>query len=102
MILALLPPNSRVIRFKLLSCAFLIIQSPTLVEPVKAILSIFGCLTKYYPTSVPPGRTFSTPAGTPASKASSPILKALNGVQGAGFKMLTHPVANTGAHFQAY
>jgi len=64
------PPNSRVTLFKFEIPALAIISCPTSVLPVKATLSINGCLTIAYPTSPNPGRTLITPSGNPASRAS--------------------------------
>ncbi len=40
---------------------------PTSVEPVKATLSIPGCLAKYAPTYPWPDNILTTPGGKPAS-----------------------------------
>ena len=44
--------------------------------------------------------TFTIPGGNPASSASSPIFRALNGVYEAGFRMQALPVARAGPSFQ--
>lgn len=61
------PPNSKVIFFKLLMEHLYMINYPTSVEPVNAILSIFGCSTNIAPVSPNPGKTLTTPLGNPAS-----------------------------------
>ena len=74
---------------------------PTSVEPVKLILSTPGCLTIASPTMAPlPGSTFSTPGGSPASSASSPMRIAVSGVISAGFRTTQFPAASAGAAFQ--
>ena len=47
-----------------------------------------------------PGRTFSTPGGSPASIASSPMRIAVSGVSSAGLITIVLPAANAGAAFQ--
>src|SRR5207247_7864248 len=47
-----------------------------------------------------PGITFSTPGGSPASSASSPIRTAVSGVSSAGLSTTQLPAASAGAHFQ--
>ena len=66
-----LPPSSSVTRFSV-SAAPRMISLPTAVEPVNAILSIPGCWTIALPVSGPPVTMLTTPAGKPASIASSP------------------------------
>jgi len=52
-----LPPNSRVILFKLLTWDSAMTLYPTSVDPVKAILSTLGCLARAAPASPNPVRT---------------------------------------------
>jgi hypothetical protein len=48
-----------------------------------------------------PGKTLSTPSGTPASRASSASRSTESGVCSAGFTMHEQPAASAGASFQA-
>ena len=69
---------------------------------MKAILSTPGCLTRASPAVSPkPGTMLITPAGKPASSASSPIRSAVSGVCSAGFRTTVQPAASAGPHFQA-
>lgn len=70
--------------------------------PVKAILSTNGLFTRYSPASPHPDKTCTTPGGNPASLANWAILNAVKGVFSEVLRILTHPVARHGAHFQAY
>lgn len=56
-IAGLLPPSSRVTRFKLLLVAASWILRPVLVDPVKEILAIFMWLASIVPVVPPPFRT---------------------------------------------
>ena len=97
MMLALLPPSSRVTR---LICGAhpAMTRSPISVEPVKTTLRTSGWVTKRSPTTDPlPGRTVKTPSGIPASRASSPSRMAVRGVTSAGLRTTVHPAASAGA-----
>ena len=75
---------------------------PTSVEPVKTILRTAGWSTSRWPTTLPlPGSTWSTPSGSPASRASSPIRIAVSGVISAGLTTTVLPAASAGAMPQA-
>ena len=78
------------------------ISWPVVVSPVKATLPIPGCAAIDAPT-VPPGpvTTLRTPAGMPASSASSPSRIAVSGVYDAGLRIAVLPAASAGATFQA-
>ena len=66
-----LPPSSSVTRL-MVAAAARAMPAPTSVEPVNPILPTSGCATSAPPTVPPgPGTTFSAPAGSPASAASS-------------------------------
>ena len=65
--------------------------------PVKATLSIPGCVTRCSPTSRPPGTMLTTPAGTPASSSASARMNLLRGVSGAGLTTTVQPAASAGA-----
>ena len=95
-----LPPSSSVTRLSALP-AFAPISRPTAVEPVKAILSTPGWSTSAAPVSPSPVTTFSTPAGMPASSASSPTRSAVSGVCSAGLSTIVQPAARAGAIFHA-
>ena len=75
------------------------IRLPAAVEPVKATLSVPGCVTRCSPTSRPPGTTLTTPGGTPASSSASASTKLLSGASGGGFSTTVQPAANAGAVF---
>ena len=95
-----MPPSSSVTRL-IGSEASRMISPPVFVEPVKAILSTPGCLTRYEPVVGPsPGTTLTTPAGKPTSAASSAIRSADSGVDGSGFSTIVQPAASAGASFQ--
>ena len=97
MMLALLPPSSRVSR---LTCRAqpAITERPTADDPVNTILRTSGWSTSRCPTTGPrPGSTCSTPSGRPASRASSPIRIAVSGVASAGLASTVFPAASAGA-----
>ncbi|TIS85215.1 MAG: amino acid transporter [Mesorhizobium sp.] len=74
---------------------------PTAVDPVKARQSTSMWRPSAWPAVSPrPGTTLSTPAGRPASMASSASLSAENGDCSAGFSTTELPAASAGAHFQ--
>ena len=68
--LADLPPSSSVSRF-MLAAARRWISWPAAVEPVNESASTSGCSASADPASASPVTTFKTPAGIPASSASS-------------------------------
>jgi hypothetical protein len=71
---------------------------PTSVEPVKQIFRTAGWLMNRSPTTLPlPGTTVKTPAGKPASRASSPSRIAVSGVSSAGLSTTVLPAASAGA-----
>ena len=76
------------------------ICAPVSVEPVKAILSTPGCLTRYEPTVEPgPGTTLIEPGGKPTSAASSAMRRAESGVCESGLSTTEQPAARAGASF---
>ena len=94
-----LPPSSSVTRFSV-SAPLRMIIFPTSFEPVNPTLSTFGCATSGAPHVSPkPVRTFSTPAGSPASSRIFGISRAVSGVCSAGFRIRVHPAAIAGATF---
>ena len=95
--LALLPPSSRVTRL-ICWAQPAMTERPTSVEPVKHTLRTSGWATKRSPITLPlPGRICSTPSGSPASRASSPMRSALSGVSSAGLTTTVLPAASAGA-----
>ena len=77
------------------------ICAPVSVEPVNAILSTPGCLTRWVPIVFPgPGTTLSEPGGKPTSLASSAMRSALSGVCESGLRTIEQPAASAGASFQ--
>ncbi len=99
--LADLPPSSSVTRL-IVPAAAAAIDAPTSVEPVNATLPTAGCSTSRWPTVRPgPTTTFTTPSGTPASRAISAKRSAVSGVSSAGLSTTVLPAASAGASFQA-
>lgn len=75
---------------------------PTAVEPVNDTLLTSGCAVSTPPTEAPPPvTTLNTPAGMPASRASSARRMAVKGVSMAGLMITVQPVASAGISFQA-
>src|SRR4029453_11806688 len=75
---------------------------PPSVEPVNATLSTCGEVTSGSPASGPnPGRTLTTPSGTPAPAQSPASSTAVHGVCSAGLSTMVLPAARAGATFQA-
>ena len=95
----LLPPSSSVTGFSAWP-HLAPIARPTIVEPVKAILSIPGSSTSAAPVSPSPVRTLSVPFGSPTSVAICPSRSAVRGVCSAGFRTTVHPAARAGEIFQ--
>src|SRR5699024_11196980 len=101
MIFGDLPPNSRVTRF-IVSAAVFIIDLPTGVDPVKAILFTKGCSTRGCPAvESNPGTMLITPSGKPASVANLAKYKAVSGVLSAGLRITVQPVAKDAPNFHA-
>ena len=96
----LFPPSSRLSFFPVPAVAWRMCR-PTSVEPVNAILSTSGWSTSSLPDSPSPVITLRTPAGRPASWASSANARAVSGVNSAGFRTTVHPAASAGATFHA-
>ena len=96
-----MPPNSKQ-TLLIVSAAFLVINFPALVEPVKETISTSGCPDKSVPT---PGPSPLTKLKTPAGKPASCIISANNipesGAISEGFNIIVHPVANAGITFSA-
>mmetsp|Transcript_66285 Transcript_66285/g.143044 ORF Transcript_66285/g.143044 Transcript_66285/m.143044 type:complete len:236 (-) Transcript_66285:183-890(-) len=99
-IMALLPPNSKVTFFKLVSADIFTILCPTAVDPVNAILSTSGCLARDSPASTQPFNTLTTPGGNPASFMSSHIISPVKGVFSESFMTTVQPAARAGPSFQ--
>src|ERR1700692_4193170 len=92
-----LPPNSWLTR---LTVGRARLATPTRagVEPVKEIMSIFGCSLMAAPTSGPrPFTRLNTPFGTPASCRISAKISADDGVNSDGFRIMVQPAASAGA-----
>ena len=101
MTFGLLPPSSNVVRFRVSAAAFWMILAVSTC-PVKAILSTSGWATRAAPVVSPrPLTMLMTPAGKPASRASSATRSAVSGVCSAGFITIVLPQASAGPHFQA-
>ena len=92
-----LPPSSSETFFTL--CAHWAISSfPIPVEPVKPSLRTSGFEVISSPIGAAlPVTTEKTPAGMPASSASTAIASAESGVCDAGFSTIVHPAASAGA-----
>ena len=94
------PPSSREMRVIVSAAAFMI-SMPVVVSPVNAIFPTPGSRTSAMPAIAPgPVITFSTPAGTPASRAIAPRASAVSGVALLGFSTAVLPTASAGATFQ--
>ncbi len=99
--LGLLPPSSR-LTFLMVPAAVRMISWPVAVSPVNATLPTPGCAASPPPTTGPgPVTTLSTPAGSPASSASSPSRRAVSGEYDAGLRIAVLPAASAGPTFQA-
>ncbi|MCY1449707.1 hypothetical protein D9M71_664650 [compost metagenome] len=99
-IIGFLPPSSRAKRVMLATAATPTLL-PTAVEPVNETLLISGCAARPAPTVAPsPVMTLNTPAGMPASKASSARRRAVSGVSQAGLMTTVQPQARAGMSFQ--
>lgn len=73
---------------------------PTAVEPVNDTLLTSGWATSAAPACEPlPTSTLNTPAGTPASIASSARRRAVSGVSSAGLMTMVLPHASAGMIF---
>ncbi len=98
----LLPPHSSQTCLRLDCAEYRMKYLPTSVEPVNTSASTSGCRPRALPACSPrPGTTFSTPSGTPASRASSARRRAENGDCSAGLSTTELPAARAGASFQA-
>ena len=96
-----LPPSSSETRLTV-SDACRMSSLPTGVDPVNVILRTSGEVASSPPTSsAGPQTTLSTPAGSPARRASSPIASADSGVEGAGLTTIVQPAASAGAALRA-
>ena len=94
----LLPPSSMLNFF---SPAPRTMRLPVAVEPVKEIARTSGCWQSGSPASTPvPCTTLSTPAGMPASSASSPRRAAESGDSSLILSTAVLPKASAGATFQ--
>ena len=93
-----LPPSSSDTRARLFAASCMI-NFPTAVEPVNAILSTGDFVSAAPVVSPGPVITLSTPSGTPASWASFASHSAVSGVSSAGFKTDVFPNARAGATF---
>ncbi len=97
MIDGLLPPSSRLTRFTR-AAALPWIARPVAFEPVNVIASTSGCATSAAPTASPvPWTTLNTPAGIPASIASSATTTAVIGVCSAGLRTTLLPAQRANA-----
>lgn len=91
----LLPPSSRVTRFRLQAPAACWISLPTSTEPVKEILATSGWCVREVPAPGPkPLTMLTTPGGKPASLKRAPSANAVRGVCSAGFITTVHPGTN--------
>src|ERR671935_1645431 len=75
------------------------IPLPTSVEPVKPILRISGCVSRFSPTRLERlvVSTLNTPGGSPASSVIFAIISAVSGVAEAGLRTTVQPAARAGA-----
>ena len=98
--LAALPPSSRVARLRVPAISRAIIL-PTLVEPVKAILSMPGWSTIAWPVAPAPVTMLTTPGGRSACWQICAKSSAVRGVVSAGLRTTVLPQARAGAIFHA-
>lgn len=99
-IAGLLPPSSRVTRFRFERPALSMMCLPTSVLPVNAILRTRRWSTSACPAVFPyPFTMLNTPGGKPASRTSLANLSADSGVSSDGFRTTVQPVASAGAIF---
>jgi hypothetical protein len=91
-------PQSSIEVLTMLSAHSLSRMRPTSVEPVKLSLRTRrSCsMTDTIGPERRPGRTFTTPGGTPAAASSLPIASAVSGVSLAGLRIIVHPAASAG------
>ena len=98
--MAPLPPNSKLTLLKSLA-AFCEINAPALVEPVKEIMSMSGCLVNASPVVEPsPLTKLKTPGGKLVSSINSAKIIDDNGASSDGFKTIVHPEAIAGITFK--
>ena len=96
-----LPPSSWLTRLTV-GAARLATSMPARVEPVNEIMSMSGCSLMAAPTSGPrPLIRLNTPFGTPASCRISAKIKADDGVNSEGLRIMVQPAASAGATLQA-
>jgi hypothetical protein len=91
-----LPPSSSTTFFSV-SAPWPYTLRPTAPEPVKLTRSTPGCRVRASPAGMSPVTMFSTPAGSPASCATSPMSSASSGVNGDGLSTVVQPAASAGA-----
>ena len=97
---AALPPSSRVTDVPLPATARAM-DLPTSVDPVKATLSMSGCVTSARPVSAAPVTMLTTPWGRSACRQISANINAVSDVVSAGLSTTVLPQARAGAIFQA-
>ncbi|SSQ41657.1 Uncharacterised protein [Acinetobacter baumannii] len=98
--MAFLPPNSRLTRVKSLLIASLPIAIPVGTEPVNETFLTSGDSIKYCPVSPLPVTTLITPAGIPASMASSAKRNKDKLANSLGLSTMVQPVVKAEPIFQ--
>ncbi len=73
------------------------IFAPVAEEPMKPIASTPGCATRASPVVPSPGRMFTRPSGSPASRSTSIAASTVNAVCAGGLTTWALPVARPGA-----
>ncbi len=97
----LFPPSSRVEPMNRPAVAEAM-ADPVRVDPVKEIFASFGLSTSACPASAPrPVTTLTTPAGNPASSASSARRRIVREVYSLGLITAVFPAASAGASFDS-
>ena len=95
-----MPPSSKLTLLKSLA-AFCEINAPALVDPVKEIISISGCLVNASPVIKPsPLIKLKTPGGNFVSSINSAKIIDDNGASSDGFKTIVQPDAKAGITFK--
>ncbi len=100
MMLAPLPPSSRLTRL-IVSAAAFEISRPARVEPVKLTMSTSGCAESWLPTPSPsPFTRLKTPGGSPASSTISAKSRLDSGAISEGFSTIVQPARSAGTTFR--
>ena len=96
-----LPPSSSDTRLIPVEAADMTLE-PVALEPVRLSTRMEGCDESIGPRTDPmPGTIWITPSGSPASRMSGAIARAMRGVSSEGFQTAVQPAASAAAIFFA-